>query len=295
LQKAERIAAGSIAVGFAVLGLKLAAWRITGSAALFSDGIESVINVITALLALFALKLSALPADANHPYGHHKVEFLSAVVEGVLIILAAGEILQHAWAAFRHPLPLQDLGLGMGINFAATVLNLVWAQLLLRTGRQIRSPALIGDGRHLMSDVATSSGVLAGVGLVLVTGVGWLDPLLAALTACYILVAGTLLIRDSVSGLMDAAPSPAVVEQVRAIIAREAHGALQTHDLRMRTAGPRSFIEFHLVVPGAMTVAEAHGICDRMETALAAQAPGLALCIHIEPETMAKHGGTPVG
>lgn len=294
MQKAERIAAGSIGIGFVVLGLKLVAWRITGSAALFSDGVESVVNVVTAVVALFALKLSARPADDNHQYGHHKVEFLSAVVEGVLIVVAALEIIQHAWLAFRHPEPLEDLGFGMAVNFAATLINLGWAQLLLRTGRKIRSPALAGDGRHLMSDVATSTGVLAGVGMVWFTGVPWLDPLLAALTACYILVAGMLLIRDSVGGLMDAAPAAAVVARVREIVASEAKGALEAHDFRMRTAGPRSFLEFHLVVPGTMTVEEAHAICDRVEAALEAETEGLLTSIHVEPEVKAKHEGVRV-
>ncbi len=294
MQKAERIAAGSIGIGFVVLALKLAAWRITGSAALFSDGVESVVNVVTAVVALFALHLSARPADDNHQYGHHKVEFLSAVMEGVLIVLAAVEILQHAWLAFRHPQPLADLGLGMAVNLAATLINFGWAQLLLHTGRKIRSPALTGDGRHLMSDVATSTGILGGVGLVWLTGVLWLDPALAALTAGYILVAGILLIRDSVGGLMDAAPAPRVVRRVREIVASEAKGALEAHDFRMRQAGPRSFLEFHLVVPGAMSVEDAHAICDRVEAALQAESEGLLISIHVEPEEKAKHEGVRV-
>jgi len=289
--RTERIAAGSIAVGVAVLGLKLLAWRVTGSAALFSDAIESVVNVVAAVVALFALRVSAKPADATHPYGHNKVEFISAVIEGVLIIVAAMGILQEAWQAFNHPSPIEAPLPGMALNGLATLLNLGWAILLIRTGRRVRSPALEGDGRHLMADVVTSSGLLIGVGLVVATGKIWLDPLLAALTALYILSSGTFLIRASVSGLMDAAPAADVVERIRRLVAENAVGAIEAHDLRMRHAGPTTFVEFHLVVPGAMTVHDAHVICDRVEAALNADTPGVLVSIHVEPESKAKHQG----
>jgi cation diffusion facilitator family transporter len=250
-----------------------------------------VVNVAAALLALFALRLSAVPADANHPYGHHKVEFLSAVIEGVLIVLAALEILRHARLAYLHPTPIETPLYGMLLNGLATLLNLGWALVLLRTGRRVRSPALTGDGRHLMSDVVTSSGVLTGVGLVVITGVPWLDPLLAALTAFYILGAGTYLIRESVSGLMDAVPSADIVKRVRDLVAENAAGAIEAHDLRMRHAGPTIFLEFDLVVPGSMTVAEAHDICDRVEAGLKAEMEGMLITIHVEPEGKAKHQG----
>ncbi len=291
MRQTERIAAGSIGVGLAVLGLKLAAWQLTGSAALFSDAAETVVNVAAALLAFFALRLSAKPADANHPYGHHKVEFLSAVTEGVLIVLAALEIMREAWQAYTHPAPIETPLLGMALNGVATLLNLSWALVLIRNGRQLRSPALQGDGRHLMADVITSGGILIGVGMVVLTGIGWLDPLLAALTALYILGSGTFLIRESVGGLMDAAPATDVVERIRLLVAEHAAGAIEAHDLRTRHAGPTTFLEFHLVVPGAMTVAEADVICDRVETALKAEMEGMLITIHVEPESKAKHHG----
>jgi cation diffusion facilitator family transporter len=287
----ERIAAGSIVVGLVVLGLKVAAWQLTGSAALFSDAAETVVNVAAALLAFFALRLSAKPADANHPYGHHKVEFLSAVTEGVLIVLAALGIMREAWQAYTHPTPIETPLAGMVLNGVATLLNLGWAQVLIRSGRRLRSPALEGDGRHLMADVVTSSGVLAGVGMVVLTGIGWLDPLLAALTALYILGSGTFLIRESVGGLMDAAPATEVVERMRRLVAEHAAGAIEAHDLRMRRAGPTTFLEFHLVVPGGMTVDAAHVICDRVEAALKADTEGMEITIHVEPESKALHQG----
>ena len=291
MTQAERIAVGTIGIGVTVLGLKLAAWQVTGSAALFSDAAETVVNVVASFVALFALRLSARPADSNHPYGHTKIEFIAAVIEGVLIVVAAVEILRHAWTAFLHPQPLDPPLLGMALNGVATLINGAWAGVLFRIGRRLRSPALVGDGRHLASDVVTSFGVLAGVTLVVLTGIHVLDPLLAAATACYILYAGSRLIFESVGGLMDVAPPAEEVERMRGIVSRYAAGALEAHDVRMRFAGPAAFVEFHLVVPGHMTVAEAHAICDRIEDALKAERPGLSVTIHVEPEGKAKQVG----
>ena len=291
MTQAERIAVGTIGIGVTVLGLKLAAWQVTGSAALFSDAAETVVNVVASFVALFALRLSARPADSTHPYGHTKIEFIAAVIEGVLIVVAAVEILRHAWTAFLHPQPLDPPLLGMALNGVATLINGAWAGVLFRIGRRLRSPALVGDGRHLASDVVTSFGVLAGVTLVVLTGIHVLDPLLAAATACYILYAGSRLIFESVGGLMDVAPPAEEVERMRGIVSRYAAGALEAHDVRMRFAGPAAFVEFHLVVPGHMTVAEAHAICDRIEDALKAERPGLSVTIHVEPEGKAKQVG----
>ena len=291
MASAQRIASGSIALGVVVLALKAAAWAVTGSAALFSDAAESVVNVAAAAIAFAALWLAAKPADANHPYGHDKAEFFSAVIEGVLIVVAALVILQHAWGVFRQPASLASPFAGMAINAASTVLNLVWAQVLLRRGRALRSAALRADGRHLMADVVTSVGVLAGVGLVVATGLPWLDPLIAAVTALYVLGSGVYVIGGSVGGLMDAAPAEEIIARVRRLVGETAAGALEAHDLRMRQDGRLTFLEFHLVVPGAMSVSEAHAICDRVEAALKAEVEGLMITIHVEPEGKAKHHG----
>lgn len=291
MRQAERIAAGSILLGIAVLGLKLAAWWITGSAALFSDAAESVVNVAASVAAFVALRLAARPPDANHPYGHDKAEFFAAVIEGVLIVVAALVILQHAWQAWRAPVPIDAPFLGMVLNAGAGVLNLAWGLLLVRAGRRLRSPALAADGRHLLSDVVTSVGVLGGLGLAVATGLWWLDPLLAALTAFYILASGGLVIRDSVGGLMDAAPAAEIVARIRQLVGEHAQGAIEAHDLRTRHAGRLTFLEFHLVVPATMTVADAHDICDRIEAALKAEMEGLMITIHVEPEGKAKHSG----
>ncbi len=288
MAQAQRFAGGSIALGLAVLGLKAAAWAVTGSAALFSDAAESVVNVAAAGIAFAALRLADRPADANHPYGHDKAEFFAAVIEGALIVVAALAILQHAWEVYRDPQPLRAPVLGMALNAVSTMGNAVWAWVLFRNGRALRSAA---DGQHLLSDVVTSIGVLIGVALVFQTGLPWLDPALAAATAVYIIFAGVHVIRESVGGLMDAAPAEAIVASVRRLLGETASGALEAHDLRMRHAGRHTFLDFHLVVPAAMTVADAHDICDRIEAALKAEVPGLLITIHVEPEGKAKHHG----
>ncbi len=294
MARGERIAIGSIGIGCLVLGLKALAWWITGSAALFSDALESIVNVAASLLAFAALRLAALPADANHPYGHGKAELFSAIVEGGLIVLAAVSIFRHAVESWRFPHPLGLVIEGMALNAAATLLNGGWSWLLLRTGRRLRSPALLADGYHLLSDVVTSIAVLIGVGLVVATGYLRLDSLLAMAAGVYVLWSGAWMIWGSVSGLMDAAPEPAVVNRIRELVAESATGALEAHDLRTRHAGNVTFLEFHLVVPGSMTVAESHAICDRIEERLKIEMDHLMITIHVEPEEKAKHHGVPV-
>lgn len=291
MSKAERLAIGSVAIGIIVLAMKLWAWSVTGSAALFSDAAETVVNVAAAFVAFLALRLAAKPADANHPYGHDKAEFFAAVIEGGLIVAASMVILHEAWTAYWNPRPILQAGFGAALNAAATAINLVWATFLRWRGKQLRSPALLADAQHIYSDVVTALGALTGVGLVLLTGLPWLDPLVAAIIAVYVLASGGVVIASSVSGLMDAAPSPAVVARIRQLVAEHAEGAIEAHDLRTRHAGRLTFLEFHLVVPGAMTVAAAHEICDRVEAALKAEMEGLMITIHVEPEGKAKHLG----
>lgn len=291
MSKAEQIAAGSIGVGCVVLALKALAWWLTGSAALYSDALESIVNVVASTVALWALRVAAKPADANHTYGHDKAEFFAAVVEGAFIVVAALSILQHAWMSWKNPQPLDMPGAGVGANMLATVINAAWGALLLRQGRALRSPALAADGRHVLSDVVTSLAILAGVGAVLLTGQLWLDPLIAAAAAVHVLWSGTSMISQSASGLMDAAPAADVVDRIRRLVADNAHGAIEAHDLRMRYTGKFTFVEFHMVVPGSITVADAHAICDRVEAALKAAMEGAVITIHVEPEGKAKHHG----
>ncbi|MDR3531459.1 MAG: cation diffusion facilitator family transporter [Rhodopila sp.] len=290
----ERFALGSMVAGCLVLGLKGAAWWLTGSAALYSDALESTVNVAASLIAWIALRFAARPADANHPYGHDKAEFFAAVIEGVLIVVAALLIFDEAWQSWMHLHPLEQPFQGLGMNAVASAINGAWSVVLLSAGRRLRSPALQADGRHLMADVVTSAGIVAGVLLAVFTGYLILDPLLAAATGVYVLWSGMRMISSSVSGLMDTAPEPAVMNRIKELVANSAAGAIEAHDLRTRHAGRLTFLEFHLVVPGTMTVAAAHAICDRIEDALKAEMGHLMITIHVEPEEKAKQCGVPV-
>jgi len=286
-----RIALGSLLVGLAVLALKGFAAYATGSIALFSDALESVVNVVTAIVALVAVRLSARPADAALPYGYYKAEYFSAVVIGIFIAVAALVIFWRAYEGFLAPAPIEADPVGLGVSVAASVLNAIWALTLQRIGRREKSPALIADGKPLMTDVMSTIGVLIGVLLVIATGYTQLDAVLAALVGLTILWSGWQLIRQSVIGLMDVAVEPKTLNAIRELISANAEGAIEAHDIRTRQAGPMMFIEFHLVVPGAMTVEDAHTICDRIEARLREAVENAQITIHVEPENKAKHSG----
>ncbi|MBB4041259.1 cation diffusion facilitator family transporter [Microvirga flocculans] len=291
MDKIHKLAIGSIFVGTIVFVLKYAAYYITGSIALYSDALESIINVVTAVAAFMAVRVSAAPADANHPYGHHKVEYFSAVLEGVLIIVAALAIMREAYFGFLSPKMIDAPMEGLAINALAGVINAAWSWILIHRGRRLRSPALVADGRHLLTDVMSSGGVLVGLMLVPVTGWAWLDSVLAGLVALNILWSGWSLMKESIGGLMDEALPDTTLTRVREIIAVNAEGAIEAHDLRTRHAGKMTFIDFHLVVPGAMSVTDAHDICDRLERALKADVEDALITIHVEPDNKAKHAG----
>lgn len=286
-----KIAMGSIFVGLFVLLLKLFAWWMTGSVALFSDALESTVNVATAIAALIAIKVAARPPDEGHPYGHHKAEFFSAVLEGVMIIIAALLIMREAVLGVLEPVLLEAPYIGMAINASAGVLNAIWSRFLVSRGNALKSPALVADGHHLWTDVITSGAVLLGLLLAIMTGWSVLDPLLAGLVGINILWTGYRLTASSLSGLMDEAVPDTTLETIRGIISDRAHGAIEAHDLRTRHAGAATFIDFHLVVDGGTTVNDAHAICDRIEQALLAKLPDAQITIHVEPEHKAKHSG----
>ncbi|MGE4480922.1 cation diffusion facilitator family transporter [Acidocella sp.] len=290
-----KIAAASIGIGCLVLLCKLFAAEVSGSTALFSDALESVVNVVSSAIALYALYLGAKPADATHQYGHAKAELISAVATGAMILVAAVVIFQRAVGELWHLKPLVPLtgGLGLGLFFngLAGVVNLVWALCLKRVARRERSPALAADAQHLISDVLTTLGVLAallGAGLF-----NWpvLDPLVALAIAAQIALMGGKTVMSSLSGLLDEAPPPSVKTRVEELVRQHAEGAIEAHDFRMRQAGASSFLEFHLVVPGTMTVNAAHEICDRIEKALRQEMHGVVITIHVEPDVKAKNEG----
>ena len=285
------MAIASIAIACVVLGIKYLAYWTTDSVALFSDALESIVNVVTAVVAFLAVRISARPADRRHQFGHHKAEYFSAVIEGVLIILAALLILHAAWQALREPRVFTEPWLGLAISGVATAINAAWSWALVSYGRLWRSPALVADGWHLFSDVATSVGVIVGLALAVLTGWTILDPAMAALVAVNIIVAGWRVMSSSISGLMDEAVDGDIGRRIRAVISESAEGAIEAHDIRTRSAGRATFIDFHLVVPGKMSVADAHRICDRIEQALEAEIEGAEVVIHVEPEGEARHRG----
>ena len=287
----RRVAYGSLAIGCAVLAMKAFAAHTTGSIALFSDALESVVNLVTAAVALVAVRLAARPADAALPFGYHKAEYFSAVIIGIFIAVAALVIFQRAWEGLLVPTPFVADPVAIAVSIIASVVNAIWATVLLRLGRRARSMALAADGRHLMTDVASTAAVLAGVIVAAVTGWTQLDAILAALVGVTILWSGWQLIRESVVGLMDVAVEPRTLARIRDLIAANAEGAIEAHDVRTRQAGRKMFIEFHLVVPGSMSVEDAHAICDRIEVELRSAVDDAHITIHVEPENKAKHTG----
>ena len=286
-----KLAIGSLFVGCLVLGLKTLAWWMTGSVALMSDSLESTVNLATAIAALVAIQVAARPADSNHPYGHHKAEYFSAVLEGVMIIVAAVFIAREAWAGFSNPSTVTAPVEGLIVNGGATVGNAIWGVVLMRQGRRLKSPALVADGKHLWTDVVTSVGVACGIILALATDWWVLDPVMAGVVAVNILWTGSKVVKDSLSGLMDEAVPDDVLGRIREIISAEGTGAVEAHDLRTRLAGSATFVEFHLVVPGELSVFSAHEICDRVEHAIHDAVPDSRVTIHVEPEHKSKHNG----
>ncbi|MDK1374922.1 MULTISPECIES: cation diffusion facilitator family transporter [unclassified Sinorhizobium] len=285
-----RLAFWGIPLSVGVMGLKMLAWWVTGSVALLSDGLESIVNVIAAVIAYVVIGYAAKPADATHPFGHHKAEYFSAVIEGVLIVVAALLIIWEAVPEMMAPELLSAPALGLAITFVASGINAIWAYVLIRAGTRHRSPALSADGHHLLSDVITSTGVLVGLLLAIATGYAILDPLLAVIVAGNILFQGWKVISRSVDGLMDRAVPAEEEEAIKQAIAANARGSLGVHDLKTRQAGPAIFVDFHMVVPEAMPVGDAHDICDRVEDAIRVVHPGARIAIHVEPEGEKAHG-----
>ncbi|GAB4067304.1 cation transporter [Ancylobacter sonchi] len=294
MERSLRLAAGSVVVSIVVLALKYVAYRLTGSIALYSDALESLVNVSTAIAALIALKVSARPADAAHPYGYAKAEYFSAVIVGVLIVVAALSIFREVYFAWEEPHVLDPSINGLGANALASVINAAWCWVLIREGGRLRSPALVADGKHLFTDVISSAAVLAGIAIAIGTGYQKADLVLAALVAVNILWSGYGVLKESIGGLMDQAVPAETLGRIRARIAEEATGAIEAHDVRTRQAGRMTFVDFHLVVPGEMPVSEAHAICDRIEDALEAEVADILVNIHVEPEAKAKQAGIPV-
>jgi len=277
----------SVLVSLLVVGLKGFAWWASGSIVLLADAIESLVNVAGACAALLAIRIAHQPPDAEHPYGHGKAEYFSAGFEGGLVLLAALGIAWQGlsglfWGATSE-VP-EALGLALGVSTIATVLNGGLAAWLIRVGRTHGSPALEADGRHITADVVTTVSAWVALGIASLTGWWFLDPLAAFLVAIHVAHSGLHIVRDAAAGLMDSSLPPVDRARMEEIITANLGPALEAHDLRSRVVSERVFIEFHLVVPGAMTVAESHALCDQVEAALEAAFMGVVATIHVEPE-----------
>jgi cation diffusion facilitator family transporter len=279
----ERFAWLSLATGIVVLALKTVAWQVTGSVGLLSDALESTVNIGAALVAVFALRAANRPADAEHHFGHGKAEYLSAMVEGFLILAASAAIIASAVLRLLNPRPLEEVGVGLAISVGASVLNGVVAFILVRVGREHRSMVLVADGKHLFTDVWTSAGVVVGVAAVALTGWQRLDPLIALAVGANILWTGWGLLRRSVSGLLDERLSDAEIDKVVAILSARQSDQVHFHALQSRAAGRQRFVSLHMLVPGVSSVRAAHDLAQDIEDEIDAALPGTVVSIHIEP------------
>jgi cation diffusion facilitator family transporter len=270
-----------IAAVFTIV-LKAAAYFITGSVGLLSDAIESIVNLIGGILALSMLTVAARPADEEHPYGHTKAEYFSSGVEGALIVVAAMSIGAAAVPRLIAPKPLAEIGIGLAISLAASVINFVVALLLLRAGKKYTSITLEANAHHLLTDVWTSVGVLAGVGLVAITGWNALDPVVALLVATNIIWTGVGIMRRSVLGLMDTMLSMDDLAAVRKVLDAYAANGVQFHALRTRQAGARKFVSVHVLVPGQWTVQRGHELLEQIEGDVRGALPDSTVFTHLE-------------
>jgi len=280
----ERFLWLSLATAVATVTIKVAAAVITNSVGMWSDALESTVNLLAAGVALWALRLSAKPADHNHDFGHGKAEYLSAAVEGTLIVVAAVAIIAGAINRFINPVPLESLGIGVVLATLASILNLGTGLLLIRAGRRHRSITLEADGRHLITDVWTSVGVLLGLAVVAFTQIGWLDPLIALGVGINIVFTGVRLVRRSVVGLLDATLPPAEVALIQqALDPLTDDPRVQLTDLRTRESGRQRFVQATLTVPGEWTVRRSHDLADRVEDEIGRVLPGAVTFVHVEP------------
>jgi len=273
----------SIGAAVVTITVKAAGAWITGSVGLLSDAAESVVNLVAAIVALFALRVAAQPPDENHPYGHSKAEYFSAAVEGLMIFVAAAIIVYTAIERLFNPRPLEQIGLGLTLSVAGSIVNGAVAYVLLRKGREHNSATLVADGKHLITDVITSAAVLIGVALVTITGIPRLDPVVALLAGVNILWTGFNLVRNSVHGLMDIAIPAKDFDTLKDVLAGYTSDDVSFHALRTRVAGNRYFASFHVLVPGDWTVKRGHDLTEDIIDAIVARLPSLRVDAHLEP------------
>lgn len=272
----------SIAAALGTIGLKSVAYAVTGSVGLLSDAVESIVNLVGAVMALSMLTVASRPADEDHSYGHSKAEYFSSGVEGTLILVAALSIGVAAGRRLLVPRPLEQVGVGLAVSVCASLVNLAVALLLRRAGRQHHSITLEANAQHLFTDVWTSAGVIVGVTAVAATGWLRLDPIVALLVAANILWTGTTIVRRSVLGLMDTALPPDELAAVKAALDRHLSDGVQYHALRTRQSGARRFVSFHVLVPGQWTVHRGHELLEDVEARIRAAVPNVTVFTHLE-------------
>lgn len=274
-----------LSVGTAVLtiSIKYIAYLVTGSVGLFSDALEGIVNLVAALVVLTTLKIVEQPPDETHPYGHDKAEYFSSGIEGTLIVIAALTILYTSVQRLLTPEPLEQVGLGLILALVASAINFVVGQLLIRTGKQHDSISIEADGKHLMSDVWTSVGVVVGVGIAVLTGLEWLDPVVAIIVGLKIGWEGISIFRRSSQGLMDSAIEPNERELVETILNTYCQHGIEWHALRTRQSGSRRFISVHILVPGSWTVQQGHDLAENIEAHMRRQINHCSVFTHVEP------------
>lgn len=279
----RRYAALSIAAAVITIGLKFGAYLLTGSVGLFSDATESVVNLVAAVAALWALILAARPPDEEHAFGHNKAEYFSSGLESALILIAAVWIGVTAWNRLLDPQPLENVGVGLAITLVATAINGGVALVILRAGRRLRSITLRADAQHLFTDVWTSVGVVFGILLVQITGWLVLDPLIALLVAANIIRIGVRLLRDTANGLLDRALPLSDQAAISKVLSRYEGAGIRFHAVRTRAAGQRRFVSMHVLVPGRWSVQKGHDLVEQIERDLGETLPGSTFFTHLEP------------
>ncbi|GAB4575539.1 MAG: cation diffusion facilitator family transporter [Anaerolineae bacterium] len=279
----RRFAWLSIAAAVITIGLKGAAYFLTGSVGLLSDALESLVNLAAAILALVALTLAARPPDDTHEYGHDKAEYFSSGAEGVLIVIAALSIAYTSIDRLLHPQPIEQVGVGLTVSLLASLVNLAVARVLMQAGKRYESITLEADAQHLMTDVWTSVGVLVGVGVVALTGLEWLDPIIALLVALNIIREGGKLVRRSLMGLMDTALPRAEQEKLQGVLENYRTDGVAFHAIRTRQSASRRFVTMHMLVPGDWTVQRGHDLMEQVEADIARVLPNTLVTAHLEP------------
>ena len=280
---AQRYALLSIGAAFVTIGMKTAAWKLTGSVGLLSDAVESLVNLLAAAVALWALRVAAQPPDAEHHFGHSKAEYLASAFEGLAILGAAIAIAVTAWERIADPRPLENVGLGLAVSVGAAAVNGAVAIVLMRAGRRLDSITLRSDAHHLLTDVWTSGGVLVGVVLVKVTGWLVLDPVVALAVATNIVWMAARILVETANGLLDRTIPETETTQLEAVLSRFRADGVELHSVRTRQSGPVRFVDMHVLVPGSWSVQRGHDLCEEIERAVGAAFPRASVLTHLEP------------